>query len=66
MLFKGSPRKSVKFKHHPYKTGTAFSLQKRLQVSKSAILTRTKVLTILSPIREAEVPENGHFEKWSL
>ena len=44
---------------------TAFSLQKRLQVIKSAILTRTEILTILSPIREEEGPEmceNGCFE----
>ena len=41
----------------------AFSLQKRLQVIKSAaILTRTEILTILSP--EAEGPEN--VRKWSL
>ena len=62
---KESPRKSIKFKHHPYKSGTAFSLQKRLQVIKSAILTHTEILTILSPIREAEGPENvrnGLFE----
>ena len=62
--FKGSPRKSVKFKHHRYKSGTTFSLQKRLQVIKSAILTRTEIITIWSPIREAEGPEN--VRKWLL
>ena len=54
----GSPRKRVKIKHHGYKSGTAFSLQKRLQVIKSAILTRTEILMILSSICKAEGPEN--------
>ena len=58
-MFKGSPRKSLKFKHHRCKSGTAFSLQKRLQVIKSAAIpTRTEILRILSPIREAEGHEN--------
>ena len=59
-----SPRKSVKFKHYRNKSGTDISLQKRLQVIKSAVLARTEVLTILSPIREAEGPEN--VRKWLL
>ena len=56
--------KSVKFGHHRYKSGAAVILQKALQVIKSAILTRTEMLTILTPIREAEGPEN--VRKWSL
>ena len=39
-------------------------LQKRLQMIKSAIHSHTEVLTISSPIREAEGPEN--VGKWSL
>ena len=34
-----------------------------MQVNKSATLTRTEIFTILSPIREAEGPENGP-EDW--
>ena len=62
---RGVPGKIVKFKHHRYMSGTAFRLQKRLQVIKSALLlTRIETLTILSPICEAESPEN--VRKWSL
>ena len=59
---RGVPGK--RHKDHHYKSGTAFSLQKRLQMIKSAILTPTEIPTILSPIREAEGPEN--VRKWSL
>ena len=64
LLLKGNPGKASKFKHNPYKSGTDFSLQKRLQVIKSAMLTLTERLKILSSIRKAEGPKN--VRKWSL
>ena len=47
----------------PVKSGTAFSAETTAS-DQIAVLTRTEILTILSPIREAEGPEI--VRKWSL
>ena len=66
MLFKASPRKSVKFKHH-VRLQEWYSFQlAETTASDQVSNTHTELLTILAPIRETEGPKNVQMKMVAL